>query len=84
MYTLIVKADNTFRILINNAEARSGSLLHDVKPSVNPPKEIDDPTDVKPEDWVEEAKYLFSLPSSILFSFSFFFIQDFFSPCGLP
>jgi|EP01047_Picozoa_sp_COSAG01_P036379 hypothetical protein len=25
-------------------------------PSVNPPKQIDDPTDSKPEDWVDEAK----------------------------
>jgi len=69
VYTLIVKADNTFRILINNAEARSGSLLHDIKPPVNPPKEINDPTDVKPEDWVEEAKYFFHFLFFFLFSF---------------
>ena len=25
-------------------------------PSVNPPKEIDDPEDKKPADWVDEAK----------------------------
>merc|ERR1712196_508857 len=35
---------------------KSGSLLEDFDPPVNPPKQIDDPTDEKPEDWVDEAK----------------------------
>jgi len=34
-----------------------GSLLEDFTPSVNPPKEIDDPTAKKPADWVDLAKY---------------------------
>jgi len=29
-------------------------LLEDFDPSVNPPKEIDDPTDSKPDDWIDE------------------------------
>ena len=35
---------------------KSGNLLLSMLPSVNPPKEIDDPDDKKPEDWVDEAK----------------------------
>ena len=31
----------------------NGSLLEDFSPAVNPPKEIDDPEDKKPEDWVD-------------------------------
>ncbi|RVX73247.1 Calnexin [Exophiala mesophila] len=56
LYTLIVKPDNTFEILIDNVSAKTGSLLEDFSPAVNPDKEIDDPNDVKPEDWVELAR----------------------------
>jgi len=56
LYTLIVRPDNTFEIKINNKTAKTGNLLEDFKPSVNPPKEIDDPEDKKPEDWVDIAK----------------------------
>lgn len=33
-----------------------GSLLSDVTPPVNPPVEIEDPEDHKPEDWDERPK----------------------------
>jgi len=56
LYTLIVRPDNTFEIKINNESAKTGNLLEDFKPAVNPPKEIDDPEDKKPEDWVDVAK----------------------------
>ncbi|RKP09627.1 calreticulin [Thamnocephalis sphaerospora] len=56
LYTLIVRPDNTFEILINNVKVSSGSLLQDFIPSVNPPEEIDDVNDVKPEDWVDESR----------------------------
>jgi len=56
LYTLIVRPDNTFEIKINNKTAKAGNLLEDFKPSVNPPKEIDDPEDKKPDDWVDVAK----------------------------
>ncbi|KAF9283117.1 hypothetical protein BGZ68_005541 [Mortierella alpina] len=56
LYTLIVKPDQTFEIKINGDVASSGSLLESFQPPVNPPKEIDDPTDSKPAAWVEEAK----------------------------
>ena len=56
LYTLVVRKDNTFTILIDNVEAAKGDLLADMDPPVNPSKIIDDPADNKPEDWVDEAK----------------------------
>ncbi|KAI9099881.1 Calreticulin family-domain-containing protein [Phlyctochytrium arcticum] len=56
LYTLIVKPDQTFRILIDNEEVKKGSLLEDFTPAVNPPKEISDPEDKKPSDWVDDEK----------------------------
>jgi len=56
LYTLIVKPDNTFEMLIDDKSSKNGSLLEDFSPAVNPPKEIDDPKDKKPDDWVEQAR----------------------------
>lgn len=56
LYTLIVEPDNSFEILINNQSRKNGTLLEDFNPPVNPQKEIDDPKDSKPADWVDEAK----------------------------
>ncbi|EFW18685.1 hypothetical protein D8B26_005506 [Coccidioides posadasii str. Silveira] len=56
LYTLIVKPDQTFQIQINGEAVKNGTLLEDFQPPVNPPKEIDDPNDKKPADWVDEAK----------------------------
>ncbi|BGP14326.1 hypothetical protein JCM10213_004454 [Rhodosporidiobolus nylandii] len=56
LYTLVVRPDQTYEILINNKSAKKGSLLEDFSPAVNPPKEIDDPTDEKPADWEENPK----------------------------
>ncbi|KAN0064738.1 calnexin [Thecaphora frezii] len=56
LYTLVVNPDQTFEIFINGDSKKTGSLLEDFEPSVNPPKEIDDPEDVKPEDWVDTPK----------------------------
>ncbi|EIW72285.1 calnexin [Tremella mesenterica] len=53
LYTLITKPDQTFEILINDESVRTGSLLEDFDPPVNPPAEIDDPDDFKPESWVD-------------------------------
>jgi calnexin len=55
-YTLIVRPDNSFEILIDGESAKKGSLLEDFEPAVNPPKEIDDPTDSKPSTWVDLAE----------------------------
>ncbi|XP_066488095.1 calmegin isoform X2 [Tiliqua scincoides] len=56
LYTLVLKHDNTFEMLIDQAVVSKGSLLEDMVPPVNPPKEIEDPNDKKPEDWDERAK----------------------------
>ena len=56
LYTLIVHPNNTYAIQQNGEEVKTGSLLEDFTPSVNPEKEIDDPKDKKPEDWVDEAR----------------------------
>ncbi|KAJ5206244.1 Concanavalin A-like lectin/glucanase subgroup [Penicillium cf. griseofulvum] len=56
LYTLIVNPDQTFEILINGDSAKKGNLLEDFNPPVNPEKEIDDPKDSKPADWVDEVK----------------------------
>ncbi|XP_049428786.1 calmegin isoform X3 [Epinephelus fuscoguttatus] len=56
LYTLVLNPDNSYEMFIDQSSVSRGSLLHDVVPPVNPPKEIDDPTDSKPEDWDERAK----------------------------
>uniref|UniRef100_A0A7S2R6Y9 Calnexin n=1 Tax=Rhizochromulina marina TaxID=1034831 RepID=A0A7S2R6Y9_9STRA len=56
LYTLVVRPDNSFEILVDDVSVSKGSLLEDFTPAVNPPKQIDDPTDSKPSDWVDEAK----------------------------
>ncbi|CAG8552435.1 5888_t:CDS:10, partial [Acaulospora colombiana] len=56
LYGLIVRPNNTFEILINNETVKTGSLFKDFSPEINPPKEIDDPDDKKPDDWVDNPK----------------------------
>ncbi|KAJ7492233.1 Calreticulin family-domain-containing protein [Mycena latifolia] len=56
LYTLIIQPDNTYDVLFNGVSEKSGSLLEDFQPPVNPPKEIDDPDDKKPSDWVDEKR----------------------------
>uniref|UniRef100_A0A8C5BJM8 Calmegin n=1 Tax=Gadus morhua TaxID=8049 RepID=A0A8C5BJM8_GADMO len=56
LYTLVLNPDNSYELFIDQSSVSRGSLLHDVVPPVNPPKEIDDPKDSKPEDWDERAK----------------------------
>ncbi|TFY63323.1 hypothetical protein EVJ58_g3328 [Rhodofomes roseus] len=56
LYTLIVNPDNTFDVLFNGESKANGSLLEDFQPAVNPLKEIDDPEDKKPEDWVDAKR----------------------------
>lgn len=56
LFTLVVRPDNTFEVFVDQTSVNSGSLLDDFTPPVNPPKEIDDPHDKKPEDWDEREK----------------------------
>ncbi|BFZ63616.1 hypothetical protein YB2330_004747 [Saitoella coloradoensis] len=53
LYTLIVNPDQTFEIRINGDKAKSGSLLENFTPAVNPAAEIPDLEDLKPADWVD-------------------------------
>lgn len=53
LYTLIVRPNNTFSILVDNTEIRNGSLFFDFEPPLLEPYEIDDLDDKKPDDWVD-------------------------------
>lgn len=53
VYTLIVKPDQTYQVLIDGTKKESGSLLEDW--DFLPAKTIKDPDVSKPTDWVDEA-----------------------------
>jgi len=57
LYTLVVNPDNSFAIYVDQKLVNSGNLLSDVEPAVNPPAEIEDADDRKPEDW-DEREYI--------------------------
>lgn len=57
LYTLIIRPDNTYEILVDASSVKQGSLFNGFQPEVNPPKEIDDPNDKKPADWVDNEMY---------------------------
>merc|ERR1712153_246415 len=54
VYRLVLKADNTVRVEIDQEEIYSGSLVEDWE--LLAPKEIKDPDDKKPSDWVDSAQ----------------------------
>lgn len=54
VYTLIVKADQTYAVLIDNNKVEGGSLLEDW--DFLPAKEIKDPKISKPADWVDDKQ----------------------------
>merc|ERR1712071_219114 len=54
LYTLIVKPDQTYEVLIDNEKVESGDLEADW--DFLPAKTIKDPEAKKPEDWDERAK----------------------------
>lgn len=56
LYQLVIKPDNTYSISVDHKLVNEGSLLEDFQPPVNPPREIDDPSDKKPEDWDERER----------------------------
>lgn len=57
LYTLIIKENQDFDVRINGKSVRSGNLHEEgaMFPSVNPPAEIEDVDDEKPEDWVDSV-----------------------------
>lgn len=68
LYTLIVLPDNSFEIRVDHKVINEGSLLSEFTPPVNPPREIDDPEDKKPEDWDEREKVSCKLITSFVLS----------------
>jgi calnexin len=58
LYTLVLRPDGTFSVKIDGAEVRGGRLDSpaDFSPAILPPERINDPTDSKPADWVDEAE----------------------------
>lgn len=62
LYQLVIRPDNTYTVSVDHKLINEGSLLTDFTPAVNPPKEIDDPTDTKPKHWDEREKVTYSLP----------------------
>merc|ERR1711941_150395 len=54
VYRLILKPDNTVRVEIDEEKIYEGSIKDDWE--VLKPKEIADPEDKKPDDWVEEKR----------------------------
>ena len=48
VYTLVLRADDTYEVLVDMKSRASGKLRDDWD---FPPKQIDDPTDTKPSDW---------------------------------
>merc|ERR1711959_459246 len=54
LYTLIVKPDNTYEVQIDQVKVDDGSLA-DGWPFLEP-KQIRDPDEKKPSDWVDEAE----------------------------
>jgi calreticulin len=54
LYTLIVKPDQTFQVLIDNKEVKKGTLPDSW--DFLPPKEIKDPSVSKPADWVDQKE----------------------------
>lgn len=52
VYTLIVKPDRTFEVLIDGKSERAGSIVDEF--DILPPKQIQDPSVSKPDDWVDE------------------------------
>lgn len=52
VYTLIVHPDNTYQVRIDGEEKASGSLFEDWE--FLPAKEIKDPSQSKPADWVDD------------------------------
>jgi len=54
LYTLIVRPDQTYEVLIDDKPAGSGNLVDDF--DFLPPREIKDPKVSKPADWVDDAK----------------------------
>ena len=59
LYTLIIHPDNSYEVLEDLETIDTGSLKDDF--DILPPREIEDPDAVKPDDWVLIPKFTFRL-----------------------
>merc|ERR1712048_479673 len=58
IFRLVVNSnDNSFSVSMDNKVVSSGNLLNDLEPAINPPAEITDENDEKPEDW-DDREYI--------------------------
>ncbi|GMT20085.1 hypothetical protein PFISCL1PPCAC_11382, partial [Pristionchus fissidentatus] len=56
LYTLTLKGDGSYAVTVDYKSLYYGNILKDVVPAIEPPKQIADPADTKPEDWDERAE----------------------------
>jgi calnexin len=56
LYSLVIRPDSSFDILVDGQSKAAGNLLESLDPPINPPKQIDDPSDSKPADWIDDPK----------------------------
>lgn len=56
LFKLVLKKNNDFSVYLDDYSIIYGNLVSDLQPSIQPPKQIDDPNDKKPEDWDEREK----------------------------
>ncbi|KAG0542326.1 hypothetical protein BDA96_02G093700 [Sorghum bicolor] len=61
VYTLIIRPDATYSILIDNEEKQTGSIYEHW--DILPPKQIKDPEAKKPEDWDDEEDGEWTAPT---------------------
>ncbi len=57
VYTLVVRPDSAYQVLVDGEVKDSGSLFDKFQPPFNPPEEVPDPEDKKPAGWVDDAKW---------------------------
>merc|ERR1711871_1669323 len=64
LYTAVLRADNSFEHFVDQASVKAGSLTSesDWELPFQPPQEIDDPADKKPDDWNEEEDGPYEAP----------------------
>lgn len=46
----------SYDVLIDGESKKSGSIFEDFEPAFNPPAEIEDPDETKPESWIDTTQ----------------------------
>jgi len=54
LYTLVLRPNNTFEVLIDMKSMYNGSFIESFVPAFIEPELINDPNDIKPNNWVDE------------------------------